>query len=444
MAAETLRALVMATMASSAAVLLVALSRNPLRRVAGARAACWLWLLVPVMTLAVLLPAPSQLLVSPTVALPGQMQSLLAAAVVESGPSGAPWPALVLALWLAGTAAMLAGMVARQRRFSRSLGSLTRDSRGLFRGEQVSAPMLVGAWRPRIVVPADFDSRYSPDEQALVLAHEAAHGARRDLAINALASITLCSFWFNPLLYRALAWLRMDQELACDAMVLSRRENSRRLYADALLKTQLAAESAWRMPVACQWQSTHPLKERILMLKRPLPGFARRLAGVSLVLGLTGVAGYAAWAGQSAAPDKGPAVLVDLKVTITNPQTSEVNVLATRYLVHSGEDINDASAQPMKYACTPYLPDEPGRTTDWSAIRARGIPVPPAGQILVLCSIREGARVVASPAVMMGDGKPGAIETSQQGGPLRYRLDINASTSAARIADAKEESNASR
>lgn len=301
--------------------------------------------------------------------------------------------------------------------------------------------MLVGVFRPRIIVPADFETRYSPEEQALVLEHERAHADRRDVAINALASFALCALWFNPLAYRALAWLRMDQELAADALVLSRQAAStisgtRRAYADALLKTQLAAESAWRMPVGCHWQSNHPLKERVLMLKRPMPGFARRLAGVAVTLGFTGVAGYAAWAGQSAMPDRGPSILVDLKVIITNPQTNDVHALVTRYLVHSGEEIKDANSQPLQYACTPYLPDGPGQTTDWSAIRSRGIPVPPAGQILVVCSIREGDQVVASPAVMMADGKPGAIETSQPGGPLRYRLEINASTSAARIAEA--------
>jgi hypothetical protein len=375
----------------------------------------------------------------PAAALPGQIQSMLDVAVSESGSTGLPWLTAALAVWLGGAAAMGVAMLSRQRSFTRSLGSLAHDARGLFRGEQVPAPMLVGIWRSRIVVPADFDSRYSRDEQELVLAHERAHGLRHDVAINAVAAISLCVFWFNPLLYRALAWLRMDQELACDAMVLANREDSRRIYADALLKTQLAAESAWRLPIGCHWQSNHPLKERILMLKRPLPGYARRLAGVSLILGLTSVAGYAAWAGQSTAPDKGPPVLVDLTVTITNPQTNEVNALSTRYLVHSGEDINDTGSQPLKYACTPYLPDEPGRVTDWTSIRARGLPVPPAGQILVLCSIREEGQEIASPAVMMADGKPGAIETSQRGGPLRYRLDITASTSAARIAEASRD-----
>ncbi|HUQ11968.1 MAG TPA: M56 family metallopeptidase [Steroidobacteraceae bacterium] len=441
MTAEVLRLLAMTTLSSSLALLIVGALRRPLRRMAGARAAAWLWLLVPVVMLAVLLPAPSRMLLPPAVTMPAQIQALLTGTVTVSSANRAAWIPAALALWAAGVAAMILTMTLRQRAFHRSLGTLSRDARGLFRGEGVAAPMLVGVWRPRIVVPADFESRYTTEEQDLVLAHERAHARRGDVAVNLLASLMLCVFWFNPLVYRALAWLRMDQELACDAAVLARHSGARRPYADALLKTQLASEAAWRSPMGCHWQSSHPLKERILMLKLPLPGSLRRLAGAALVVGLTTVAAYTAWAGQPAARDQGPPILVDLKVTISNPQANEANVLATRYLVHSGEEILDAGSQPLKYACTPYLPDEGARTTDWSAIRKRGIPVPPAGQILVLCSIRDGGEEIAAPAVMMADGKPGAIETAPGGGALRYRLDISATTSAKRIDEARELAN---
>jgi beta-lactamase regulating signal transducer with metallopeptidase domain len=434
---ELVRALAMTALASSVALLIVGALRHPLRRLAGARAAAWLWLLVPAVTLAVLLPAPSQLLLPPVAALPAPLQALFTLPAEGPASSRAPWLDLALALWAMGTVGMLIMMVRRQRAFLRSLGPLVRDERGLFRGERIAAPLVLGVRRPRILVPADFDTRYSAEEQDLVLAHERAHAQRGDVAINLFASLTLCVFWFNPLVYRALAWLRIDQELACDAVVLSHRNDARRPYAEALLKTQLATDAAWRGPIGCHWQSHHPLRERILMLKRPLPGSTRRLAGVGAALGLTTVAAYAAWAGQSTAPGKGPPILVDLKVTITDPRANTVNALVTRYLVHSGEEILDAGSQPLQYSCTPYLPDAEGRATDWASIRQRGIPVPPAGQILVLCAIREGGEVIATPAVMMGDDRPGAIETSAKDGGLRYRLDITATTSARRVDEAR-------
>jgi beta-lactamase regulating signal transducer with metallopeptidase domain len=387
-------------------------------------------------TLAALVPAPSQTTLPAAVGIPIQIQSLLLSAATEARPDHIVWINGTVAIWIAGVAAMFTVMAARQRRFARAICKAARDARGLYRSEDVFSPMLVGTWHSRILVPADFETRYSPEEQELVLAHEIAHRRRLDVAINALASLALCVFWFNPLMYLALTWVRGDQELACDAEVLSNRSDARRVYADLLLKTQLAAESKWLVPVGCHWQSVHPLKERILMLKRPLPGFSRRLAGISLALCLSSAAAFGVWAGQPGSQIKGPSVLVDLKLTITNPQSGELNVYATRYIVHSGEEIADAKGRPLEFACTPYLPDESARSTDWSSMQSRGLPIPPAGHILMTCAIRQDGKEISSPAVMIADGKWGTIETSEQGGPRRYKLELSASTSAATIAEA--------
>lgn len=435
MGTEFLQSLAALTIVSSSAILLVRLLRDPLRKLVGARSAYWLWLLVPMATLAALVPAPSQMPLPATLEMPIQIQALWLSSATEASPDRIVWINVTLAIWISGVAALFTVMAARQWRFARTVGKLARDTRGFYRSDAISAPMLVGAWRSRILVPADFEARYSPEEQELVLAHEIAHRRRLDVAVNALASLALCVFWFNPLMYRALAWIRRDQELACDAEVLSRRANARRVYADMLLKTQLAAESAWLVPIGCHWQSNHPLKERILMLKRPLPRISRRLAGISLALCLTCAATYGVWAGQPTSQNRGPSVLVDLKITITNSKSNEVKAYATRYIVHSGEEIANANGRPLEFACTPYLPDEPGRSTDWSSMQSRGLPIPPAGQILLTCAIRQDGKEISSPAVMIADGKWGTIETSEQGGPRRYKLELSASTSAANIAE---------
>jgi beta-lactamase regulating signal transducer with metallopeptidase domain len=436
MGAELLQSLATSTIVSTVAILLVKVLRKPARFLAGAQAAYWLWLLVPMTTITVLVPGPSQVALPAAVEIPIQIQSTWL-----SPPSGdisvrTAWINAILAIWVAGLTAVLAAMAVHQRRFARTIGSLVADARGFFRSEAISSPMLVGVWHSRILVPADFEAIYSVAEQELVLAHEYAHRRRMDVAINALASLALCVFWFNPLMYWALVWIRGDQELACDAEVLSDRADARRVYADMLLKTQLAAESAWLVPVGCHWQSSHPLKERILMLKRPLPGISRRLAGVSLALCLTSAAAFGVWAGQPASQIKGPSILVDLKLTVTNPQSSEMNVYATRYIVHSGEEIADSRGRPLDFACTPYLPDESGRSTDWRSMQSRGLPIPPVGHILLTCAIRQDGKEISSPAVMIADGKWGTIETSEQGGPRRYKLELSASTSAATIAEA--------
>ena len=60
MSAEAASLLLQATIASSAAALLVAALRKSLRYTFGARVAYWAWLLVPAAAIVVLLPQPEQ------------------------------------------------------------------------------------------------------------------------------------------------------------------------------------------------------------------------------------------------------------------------------------------------------------------------------------------------------------------------------------------------
>jgi hypothetical protein len=153
--------------------------------------------------------------------------------------------------------------------------------------------MVLGAWRARVIVPTDFAVRYTPEERVLMLAHEQAHLERGDSFINMLAAAWLCLFWFNPLMYWAVGRLHFDQELACDALVVLRRVSGKKLYASALLKAQTHPESAWRTPIGCHWKSSHPLKERIAVLKYSSPGAVRRIGGVGAAVALCMAGSYA-------------------------------------------------------------------------------------------------------------------------------------------------------
>jgi TonB family protein len=201
-------------------------------------------------------------------------------------------------LWLLGIAGCAALFVRQQRHFVRALGNLSATGDRACRAQATAGcPALVGAWRPRIVLPADFEQRYDRAQRELVLAHERAHMSRCDAQFNALAAALRCLYWFNPLFHFAASRQRFDQELACDASVMSRFPESRRSYADAMLKTQLADLG---LPAGCHWQSSHPLKERIAMLKQPLPGRLRRRLGGACVAALIVAASFAAWAARPA------------------------------------------------------------------------------------------------------------------------------------------------
>lgn len=252
--------------------------------------------------LAVLLPAQA---LPPAFAVisPGVLQTY-AVAMPQPAVSATTW---LVTAWALGAALTLLLQLRMQRRFLVGLGPLRRRDDGLYVAlNPCGLPAASGLLRHRIIVPASFDTQYTAQERELVLYHERVHLRRGDLQGNALALLMRSAFWFNPLLQLSVTRYRQDQELACDEAVITRFPDSRRAYGDAMLKTQLAARP---LPLACHWNGAHPLKERIAMLKNPVPTRRRSIAGSCAVVLLCTVASVATWAAQPAAIGDGePAV----------------------------------------------------------------------------------------------------------------------------------------
>ena len=288
-------------LAFTAAVLVAAALRKPCRRLFGTERAFQLWLLPPLAMLTSQLPHAAA---APVTVWSAMVSTVTSAAILSPMPvasmHAADWRAWVVVLWLAGIAASLLLAVRGQARYRRrlhgaiSMGGVVSHCPVLRATTVDVGPALVGAWRSRIVLPADFEQRYSDVEQALILAHEAMHARRRDGWWCLLGRTVAAGFWFHPLAWWALSALRHDQELACDAAVLREHGAQRRSYANAMLKTQSAAIA---LPVGCPWSPRHPVTERIAMLKLPQPNPFRRHAGVVLLacvaVGLAGTV-YAA------------------------------------------------------------------------------------------------------------------------------------------------------
>ena len=298
MSATLLQHLVNLTETSGVAVLAILLLRPILRRHGGAALVYASWWLLPLTLLASVLPRP---------AMHAAVFSVPLTAIVAASNSTAASEGQILTqatLWLlawgAGATLAAAWMVWQQLRFVRSLGWLRPGLQGnvYYAADNTQmGPLLVGLFRPRIVLPADFADRYTPQEQALILAHEQVHLQRRDVLVNALASALQVVLWFNPLLHYAANRFRLDQELACDVVVVLQHPQARQAYADAILKTQLFSSG---VPLACHWQSHHPLKERILQLSQSTPNRARRRFAKAVLATVTLAACYGVWATEQA------------------------------------------------------------------------------------------------------------------------------------------------
>jgi len=313
MAGDLLTLLIRANLAVGAAVMLVLLLRRPVRRLFGARAAYALWLIAPLAMVAALLPARTVIVRAPAASTPvasaaaptrrtPPAPTVAAAREPVSRPT-APKVDLdgpLLAIW--GLVALLALVIQaeRQRRFVKSLGRLRNDDDGVLHAERGGVgPAVIGALAPKVVLPADFAVRFTLEEQALILAHERNHLSTGDAQINALTTALQCLFWFNPLVHLGANRLRVDQEIACDAAVLTRFPVAGRQYGEAMLKTQLAPHAP---PLGCHWPASanKQLKERFVMLKQHRQGRVRRLIGGGAVAALSLGVGFAVWAAQPA------------------------------------------------------------------------------------------------------------------------------------------------
>jgi beta-lactamase regulating signal transducer with metallopeptidase domain len=276
MASEFTLSLLRATLFTSAAIILAMLVRKPLRRWGGAALAYQVWLVVPCVAIAALLPTTTVPLLQAAPAL--RSVQTLAALAAPRAPASVD---LLLVIWAAGMTAMAGWFCLAHHTFMRQAGRLT-PSGGVYVSDAGAGPASVGLVRPRIIVPHDFGRRYSPLEQALILFHEQTHIARRDAVVNLLACAFQCAFWFSPLIHFGVRCLRLDQEIACDAIVMRRHPRQRRAYAEALLKFH-TGDVIVRAGVHCQWQAHHPTKERLMSLQQTPSGTVRRFAGRCIV-----------------------------------------------------------------------------------------------------------------------------------------------------------------
>jgi bla regulator protein BlaR1 len=314
MTSDILPLLARASAIVSVVILLILALRALLQRIFGAQLTYLAWGALPLALLMALLPTlrtshPMILVVTPL-----QQLAHLSAPQLRTGMAqGAQWPHWLVLAWLAGSVATLLWFWHDHLRYRYSLGPLRREGDVLRCTTTQEGPAVVGLWRPAIIVPSDFSKRYTTQEQQLILAHETVHAQRRDPVLNCLCALIQCLFWFHPLVHLGARRFRLDQELACDAVVMQRHPGLRRSYAEAMLKTQLSTQTSL---IHCHWQSNHPLKERIMHLQHTSPPAVHKLIGRVLVSAMIAMCGYvsmAAHAGVDAAT--APALYqVDLKM----------------------------------------------------------------------------------------------------------------------------------
>lgn len=127
-----------------------------------------------------------------------------------------------------------------------TLKSLKRKVR-LVKSKGIAVPMTWGVLKPVVLMPPS-SSQWPLEQCSSVLFHELSHVKRWDFLVTLLCRISCCLYWFNPLSWMAFKRLRMEQEKACDQMVLQTGIKPS-TYASSLLSLKQAIDNRHYRPI---------------------------------------------------------------------------------------------------------------------------------------------------------------------------------------------------
>jgi beta-lactamase regulating signal transducer with metallopeptidase domain len=195
----------------------------------------------------------------------------------------------VYLFWLLGSAFVLSLSLTRVYRFNnllrkesrvapdkyQSLATRIADQLGLKAIPTIyttSAQLSPMVWwiggEVRIVIPETLSDQMDTGQFQWILAHELAHVRRKDYIVRWIEWLVCVCFWWNPVVYWAKYYLRANEELCCDALVVSSLQLKPHSYADSLLKAfEYLASPIIRPPaMASEIYSGGFLKRRFSMI----------------------------------------------------------------------------------------------------------------------------------------------------------------------------------
>ncbi|MDO5784515.1 MAG: M56 family metallopeptidase [Eubacteriales bacterium] len=143
---------------------------------------------------------------------------------------------IIFAIWAAGAVLFLGVHFGSYILFKlRVRPYCRRIETNIYRCNRIEHPMMIGFFRPTILLP---ETDYSDAELDVILTHEMTHFQRHDTWYKLVLLIANAMHWFNPLVYVMANCADRDLEYSCDDIVVRDKDATfRKQYSMVILKT---------------------------------------------------------------------------------------------------------------------------------------------------------------------------------------------------------------
>ncbi len=240
----------------------------------------------------------------------------------------------------------------------------------------VGSPSLFGFVRPRLLLPVGLTRGFSQEELRFVFLHELSHIKRQDILTGWLMTALQILHWFNPLVWLAFHRMRVDRELACDALALSyAKEEENQPYGRTIIKLlEGFGCSTWAPSMAGTVENKNQMKERISMIaKFRKTSHGPALAGVLFIaLGLVTLTD-AQTGGKSSSPEAAGGQAPHIVATSPTVGATDVDPGLTEITVTFDQDMGAGFSWTGRGPDHPVTPE--GQKAQWRDKRTCILPV---------------------------------------------------------------------
>ncbi len=169
-------------------------------------------------------------------------------------------------IWVFGVAVMLCYMLLSFLKVHRMVKESVKLRDNIYICDHVESPFVLGMVSPKIYL----NSALSKKECRYIIAHEETHIRHRDNIWKPLGFLTLCLYWFNPLVWVSYFLFVKDVELFCDeSVVKTLSKTGKKKYSSVLLACSVSKATVPACPLAFAENGVKSRVKNILSYKKP-------------------------------------------------------------------------------------------------------------------------------------------------------------------------------